>query len=276
MNWKAIALLTSMAAGVPATAQQATLKGIEVSDLDRSVKPCDDFYDYANGAWRAQNPIPASMDRWSRRWKAGEDNKDQLRTILEEVSAAPEQPRGTPGQLTGDFYAACMNVKAIDEAGVAPLKSYLAAIDAIQNQADLQKALAELQAIGVQAPFSFAAMQHPHDPDRMIAEVGASGLGLPDRDYYVKTEQRFADARAGYVVYVAKIFTLAGASAADAKAAAQTVMTFETALAKASLDNVALRDPTCDRPRGQFGCTGEDDTAFRLESLRESRGRGAE
>ena len=74
MNWKAIALLTSMAAGVPATAQQATLKGIEVSDLDRSVKPCDDFYDYANGAWRAQNPIPASMDRWSRRWKAGEDN----------------------------------------------------------------------------------------------------------------------------------------------------------------------------------------------------------
>jgi len=243
VNWKAIAIVVSMAAGIPATAQQASLKGIEVSDMDRSVKPCDDFYDYANGAWRTQNPIPASMDRWSRRWKAGEDNKDQLRKILEEVSAAPEQPKGTPAQLTGDFYAACTNVRAIDAAGITPLKAYLAAIDAIQNAEDLDKELAELQAMGVQVPFSLSSTQHPHDPTRVIADVGAAGLGLPDRDYYVKTEQRFADARAGYLVYVAKIFTLAGTPETDAKAAAQTVMTFETALAKASLDNVALRDP---------------------------------
>jgi endothelin-converting enzyme/putative endopeptidase len=232
-----------MAAGITASAQQAALKGIEVADLDRSVKPCDDFFTYSNGTWRAQNPIPPSMDRWSRRWKAGEDNKDQLRKILEEVSAAPEQPKGTPAQLTGDFYAACTNVKAIDAAGVSPVKSYLSAIDAIQDAAGLRKEILEMQAMGVRVPFAFASTQHPHDPSRMIADVSASGLGMPDRDYYVKTEKRFEDARAEYLVYVAKIFTLAGAPEQEAKAAAQTVMTFETALAKASLDNVALRDP---------------------------------
>src|ERR1700690_2848157 len=106
-------------------AQDAALKGIETSDLNRSVKPCDNFYDFANGSWRAQNPIPASMDRWSRRWQAGEVNKDLLRKILDEVSAAPEQSKGSTAQLTGDFYAACINEKAVDAAGIAPLKKYL-------------------------------------------------------------------------------------------------------------------------------------------------------
>jgi putative endopeptidase len=243
VNWKSAALLVSMAAAIAAPAQQPTLQAIAESDIDHSIKPCDDFYNYSNGTWRAQNPIPASMDRWSRRWKAGEDNKDQLRKILEEVSAAPAQPQGTTAQLTGDFYVACTNEKAIDAAGITPLHSYLAAIDAIQDQAGLENELIGLQAIGVQVPFVFASTQHPHDPTRVIADVAAGGLGLPDRDYYVKTEKRFVDARAEYLVYVAKIFTLSGASEPEAKAAAQTVMTFETSLAKASLDNVALRDP---------------------------------
>jgi len=224
-------------------AQDAALKGIETSDLNRSVKPCDNFYDFANGSWRAQNPIPASMDRWSRRWQAGEVNKDQLRKILDEVSAMPEQPKGSTSQLTGDFYAACINQKAVDAAGIAPLKKYLDQIDAIHDVAGLQQELRDLQAVGVQVPFYFAGTQNAHAPTDMIADVGASGLGLPDRDYYVKTEKRFADARAQYLVYVAKIFTLSGASEVEAKAAAQTVMAFETALAKATLDNVAMRDP---------------------------------
>jgi endothelin-converting enzyme/putative endopeptidase len=232
-----------MGTGFSGLAQQPALKGIETADMDRSVKPCDDFYNYANGAWRAQNPIPASMDRWSRRWKAGEDNKDLLRKILDDVSADSAHPKGSPAQLTGDFYAACTSVKTIDTAGLTPLKPYLDAIDAIQDVAGLQKEVETLQAMGVMAPFAFGSTQNPHQPTRVIADVAASGLGLPARDYYVKAEKRFADARAGYLVYVARIFQLSGASEADAKADAQTVMDFETSLAKASLDNVALRDP---------------------------------
>jgi endothelin-converting enzyme/putative endopeptidase len=235
--------LVALAMGSMCCAQDAALKGIETSDLNRQVQPCDNFYDFANGNWRAQNPIPASMDRWSRRWQAGEVNKDLLRKILDDVSAEAAQPKGSPAQLTGDFYAACINEKAVDAAGIAPLKKYLDQIDGIHDVDSLQAEMRDLQAMGVQVPFYFAGTQNAHAPTEMIADVGAGGLGLPDRDYYVKTEKRFADARAAYLIYVAKIFTLSGASDADAKAAAQTVLEFETALAKATLDNVALRDP---------------------------------
>ena len=235
--------LLAVSVGVSAWAQSGDLKGIETGDLDRKVEPCDNFYDYSNGTWRAANAIPASMDRWSRRWKAGEDNKEQLRVILDEVSAKTDQVAGSPAQLTGDYYASCMNVKAIDAAGYAPLKPYMAKIDAIRDRAQLQEELRELQALGVSAPFAFHSSQDPHKPADVIADVSASGLGLPDRDYYVKPEKRFADARAAYLVYIEKLFTLTGMPAAEAKAEAKTVMAFETALAEVSLDNVALRDP---------------------------------
>jgi len=238
-----LTILLAMTMGVSGFAQVAALKGIDTSDLNRTAKPCDNFYDFANGTWRAKNPIPGSMDRWSRRWQAGEQNKEQLRKILDELSSAPGKAKGSPAQLTGDFYAACTNVKAVDAAGVAPLKPYLDAIDAIHDADSLQQELRELHATGVMVPFTFSGSQNVHSPTDVIADVGAGGLGLPDRDYYVKPEKRFADARAAYLVYVAKIFTLSGEPEGKAKAAAQTVMDFETALAKASLDNVALRDP---------------------------------
>jgi endothelin-converting enzyme/putative endopeptidase len=239
---KGLALFAAFAVVATGSAQVAS-KGIETADLDRKVQPCDNFYEFSNGTWRAQNPIPASMDRWSRRWQAGEANKDQLRVILDDVSSKPSAAAGTPAQLTGDFYAACTNIKAVDAAGIKPVQPMLDAIEGIKDGKDLQAELRRLQAIGVQVPFGFGSSQDVHDPTQVIAEVGAGGLGLPDRDYYVKPEKRFADARAGYLVYVAKILTLAGATPEQAKAGAETVMRFETALAKPSLDNVALRDP---------------------------------
>ncbi len=224
-------------------AQQASLKGIETVDLDRSAQPCDDFYRFANGTWRAQNPIPASMDRWSRRWQAGENNKDQLRIILDEVSAHPGQPAGSSAQLTGDFYAACTDTKTVDAAGMHPLDPLLAQIDAIHDRASLQAAVATLQDVGVTAPFAFYSSPDVHAPTNVIAHVDAAGLGLPDRDYYVKPEPRFAEARTQYLAFIDRVSTLAGATPDQAHTTAATIMRLETTLAKASLDNVTLRDP---------------------------------
>lgn len=243
MKCSNLAILLGIALGIASQAQTGALKGIETKDLDRNTQPCDNFFDFANGAWRAQNPIPASMDRWSRRWQAGEENKDQLRKILDEVSADANHPKASSAQLIGDFYAACTDVKAIDAAGLEPLKPYLARIDAVHDLKSLQAEILELQSTGIMVPFLFYGTQNPHAPTDVIADITASGLGLPDRDYYLKPDKRFADARAAYLVYVVKIFTLSGSSETEAKAAAETVMEFETALAKASLDNVALRDP---------------------------------
>jgi putative endopeptidase len=223
--------------------QTAPLKGIETGDLDRKADPCTDFFQFSNGAWRADNPIPSSMDRWSRRWEAGEANKDQLRVILDDVSSQPEQPKGTPAQLTGDFHAACTNQKAINKAGIRPLQPLLQRVADVHDVAGLQAAIIELHSLGVQAPFNLSGSSDLHDPGNVIADIGAAGLGLPDRDYYLKPEKRFVDARAGYLVHVAKILRLAGSTEQEAADAAQKVMAFETALAKASLDNLALRDP---------------------------------
>ncbi len=239
-------ILLCLVVGLPFNSFPQTVpqRGIETADLDRKADPCANFYAFSNGMWREQHPIPASMDRWSRRWEAGEANKDQLRVILDDVSSHAGQTKGTPGQLTGDFYAACTDQKAVDQAGMIPLQALLKKVASINDLAGLQTTIIELQADGVQVPFNFSGSSDLHDPQNVIATVGAGGLGLPDRDYYLKPEKRFVDARSGYLDHVAKMLKLAGSSEAEARAAAETIMTFETALAKASLDNVALRDPT--------------------------------
>jgi putative endopeptidase len=218
-------------------------QGIQVGDIDKKADPCTDFYEYANGAWRASNPIPASMDRWSRRWAAGEANKDQLRTILDDVSAKPSQPKGSINQLVGDFYGACMEVATVNQAGLKPMQPLLSDIDSIKDQTSLQKMIGRLQDIGIAVPFGLSAASDNHNPSEVLADISARGLGLPDRDYYVKTEERFQQARAKYLIHVANMMKLAGYSDGDAQKAAAVVMQFETELAKATLDNVARRDP---------------------------------
>ncbi|MCE9573131.1 MAG: M13 family metallopeptidase [Deltaproteobacteria bacterium] len=222
-------------------APAAPAKSIELGDLDRSAEPCTDFFQFANGSWRAQNPIPASMDRWSRRWKAGEDNKGRLTEILGELAKRTDFAPGSVDQQLGDFYGACMDEAAVEAAGVTPLAPVLAQIDGMKTAADVQAVIRHLHAVGVAVPFSVSANVNQHDPSKVLAEIVAGGLGLPDRDYYFKKEPRFALARAKYAAHVQKMFTLLGKKTAKADAA--TVIAFETRLAKATLDNVALRDP---------------------------------
>ena len=238
-------VLSVIALSAPAAraADDPALHGIEVNDLDRSVKPCDDFFEFANGGWRAAHPIPPSMVRWSRRWEAGETAKDRLKVILDEVSAKKDWPAGSPEQLIGDYYGACMDETTVNAAGAKPIAPLLADIEAIKDQAGVQAMIARLRDLTIAAPFATYGSSDNHEPTNVIAQIAASGLGLPDRDYYVKTDARFVEARDKYQAHVARMFALAGRSAADSQAAAERVFAFEKQLAEASLDNVALRDP---------------------------------
>jgi putative endopeptidase len=223
--------------------QNASLHGIDLTDLDRKADPCNDFYQFANGTWRANNPIPASMVHWSKRWAAGESSKDKLKDILEETSQVKNAPKGSTEQLIGDYYGACMDESKINARGFAPLKPWFAEVDGIKDTASLQQVMDHLHDILVVVPFSLSGSQDPHNPSQIMADVASSGLTLPDRDYYIKTEPRFVETRQKFKDHIAKMFELAGSSPADATAAAQTVLGIETKLAEASLDSVTLRDP---------------------------------
>ncbi|MGA9556938.1 MAG: M13 family metallopeptidase [Terriglobales bacterium] len=222
---------------------QSTLHGIETSDLDRKADPCDDFFEYSNGTWRANNPIPASMSRWSRRWQSGENAKDRLHEILESAAADRNAPKGSTEQIIGDYYGACVDMSRVNARGMDPLKPWFARIDAASDMAGLQAVIADLHDINVKTPFALNSQQDPHKPSWVLADFGASGLTLPDRDYYLKPEPRFKEAREKYVAHLTAMFKLAGSDQKSAEAAAQTIMGIETKYAEATLDNVARRDP---------------------------------
>ena len=222
---------------------QASQKGIEVSDLDRSVDPCNDFFEFSNGAWRAANPIPASMSRWSRRWQAGEQSKDLLKNLLEEVSQQRGAAKGSVEQLIGDHYAACMDQPSINKLGAKPIQPLLDEISVMKSKVDLQRMIHRFHDLAIPVPLGLTGSPDNHEPTQVIADLYASGLGLPDRDYYFKLEPRFVETRAKYKAHVAAMFKLAGYSDKRAQRAAETVFGMETRLAEKSLDNVALRDP---------------------------------
>jgi putative endopeptidase len=229
-------------AGTVLFAADAPLHGIEVSDLNRKIAPCDDFYEFSNGNWRAANPIPASMSRWSRRWAAGEANKDQLKTILEAASST-QAAKGSIDQLIGDFYTSCMDESHIDALGIKPLQRELNAIAAIKDADGLKSEIARLHRMAVPVPFAVFGSSDDRNPNDVIVQIEQSGLGMPDRDYYLKTEPRFAEARTKYAEHIEKMLVLAGKDTPTAKADAQTIMRMEKSLAEHSLDNVTLRDP---------------------------------
>src|SRR5262249_14706169 len=137
----------------------------------------------------------------------------------------------------------CMDESRVNAHGIEPIKPWFAKIDAVKDTAGLQQVMVELHDINVNVPFGFGSSQDPHKPSWVLADLGASGISLPDRDYYVKTEDRFKDAREKYVAHVTAMFKLGGWDQNTAAAAAQTILKIETKYAEASLDNVALRDP---------------------------------
>jgi putative endopeptidase len=227
----------------PGRERGVELKGVDTEGLNRRIDPCTDFYEFANGNWLASNPIPASMPRWGRRAASREAVSRQVQGILEQVSARKDWPAGSVEQLVGDHYASCMDEATIDAAGLTPLGPLLAEIDGIRNRADVQRAIRRLHDVAVPVPFGTTGGMDYQEPTRFIANVVAGGLGLPGRDHYLKSEPRFVDARAKYLVHVAKVLELKGVPEAQASKAARAVFALEKRLAEASLDSAAAADP---------------------------------
>jgi putative endopeptidase len=220
----------------------STQHGIQVADLNKEVSACDDFYEFANGGWRSKNPIPASMSRWSRRWEAGETTKDKLKEILDEVSAK-QNPKGSVEQLIGDFYSSCNDEAQANKLNIKPIQSLLIDIDRIKTQEQLQAMFVRFRLNSLPFGFAFGAGSDTRNPNDVIAQVGAGGLSLPDRDYYLKPDDRFKQAREKYVAHVTKMFQLAGYSEAEAKGFTERIVKLETKFAENWMDRVALRTP---------------------------------
>ncbi len=217
---------------------------LEPAFLDRSADPCVDFYQFACGSWNRLNPIPADQPRWDVYSKLQTDNLRYLWGILDE--AANPLPDRTPRQQKiGDLFAACMDEAAVEKAGAAPLKPRLDEIAALKRVSGIPALLGRLhlESSGDSALFGFGSSQDFADSNSVIAFAVAGGLGLPDRDYYVKADAKSRETRARYLEHLAAMFQLLGDSPAAAKAEARTVMAIETALAKASLTRVDKRDP---------------------------------
>lgn len=217
---------------------------LDVPSMDKSVNPCTDFYRYACGSWIKNNPIPPDQARWDVYAKLQQDNERFLWGILEE-SAKPSPERSAVQRQIGDFFHACMDEANVERAGAAPLKPGLDQIAALKSLNDLPEFLARqhLELAGANMLFGFGSNQDFGDSTRVITFAYAGGLGLPDRDYYTKTDAKSVETRQRYVAHVQKIFELLGDSPQSTTANAQIVMDIETALAKASFTRVDKRDP---------------------------------
>lgn len=215
---------------------------LNVNNLDRSVDPCNDFFKFACGGWIKNNPIPADQSSWSVYGKLTYDNQQFLWGILRDAAAMKN--RDATQQKIGDYFAACIDEAAIDRRGDAPIRPALARIAAYKSREALLRDLPAF-AVDVDGSFFFNASstQDPEDSDKVIAEEGAGGLGLPDRDYYLKTDAKSVEIRQKYVAYIAQLFNMAGEPPAAAKTDADAVLKLETTLATASLSRVDRRDP---------------------------------
>src|SRR5467141_3507603 len=252
MTWKiSVLLLAALSGAVSASAQHSSSEPVlDVSALDRTIDPCVDFYAYSCGGWIKKNPIPPDQATWGTYGKLEDDNRAQLRKILEEAGKANGERDAVKHDVThdvthdvsqkiGDYYASCMDEAAIEKLGPKPPLPELDRIARLKSKQDLAEYVATAQfppsLYGGGTLFAFRSNQDFKDSTQVIAEADQGGLGLPDRDYYLKDDTKSEELRKAYLAHVAKMFKLLGDSPADAATEAATVMRIETALAKGQM-----------------------------------------
>jgi putative endopeptidase len=237
-----LSLMLTAALAMAADAH-AALEGVQTRDLNRQVEACTDFYEFANGTWRADNPIPASLPRWSRRLAAHDGNWHRQQNVLEITASKKDWRPGSAEQVAGDYYASCMDESAVEAAGIAPLAPLMTQIDQALTLADVERNIRRLQDLAIPVAFGSNSTPGYHDPLHIVEALVAGGLGLPDRDYYLSGEPSFAQAREKYQAHLVTVLTLGGMSDAQARAAAPGIVSLEKRLAEASLDSATAADP---------------------------------
>lgn len=216
--------------------------GFSIDNIDKTIDPCADFYQYSCGNWMKKAVIPADQPQWVSFLEVYERNQAVMRDILDKASVN-DPHRDAIDQKIGDFYGSCVDTKAADTKGLDPLKPELDRIAAVKGKDELIDEIARTQLLGARPLFNFYSAPDLHNADQVIAYIDQGGLTLPDRNYYIKDDPKMVEMRQHFVDYATQVFTLAGQSQKQAAESAQTVLRIETALAKASMDRTLRRDP---------------------------------
>jgi len=231
-------------AAAPATAAKAAgqSSGIATQFIEPGVRPQDDFFEHLNGKWLKSVEIPADKSTWGAFHQLRDDTLPQLRAVIEKAAMERSAANGTEARKIGDFYASYMDEARLEQLGAKPLAGELGKINAVKSKGELPAMFAHLGRIGVNVPFVFFIHQDAKDSTRYVADLYQAGLGMPDRDYYLKTDDaKLADTRAKYQQHVEKMLALAGGK--NAKADAKAIVDLETELAKVQWTKVENRDP---------------------------------
>jgi endothelin-converting enzyme/putative endopeptidase len=240
------------------------LRVFDPSLIDKSIDPCENFYLYSCNGWFKHNPLPPDQASYGRFTELAELNRLHLRQILEGAADAQTDSRSANEQKIGDEYASCMDVAAINKLGIAPLQPELDRIAALKSTSELPELLGHLHTIGVNAFFTMRAEQDLSNATAVIQNYGAGGLGLPERDYYTRTDAKSVEQRKQYVAHVQNMFVLAVESETQAAKDAESVLALETRLAKASLTVTERREPkNLDHPTS-VAALGKEWTHFAL------------
>lgn len=238
------AILGIVAASYSASAQQHPAKLIDPANMNLSVKPGDDFYEYASGTWIKNNPVPAKETRWGSFNELRDFNINAVKGLVQDAAADRSALAGSPKRRVGDFYTAAMDSLTIEKLGYTPINADLARIKKIK---DLQGVLQEtitMRSAGIASPmFGFYVSQDRKNVNKYLPSLSQGGTTLPDRDYYLKDDSRSVKIREAYTKYMTTLFTLTGSSEAEAAQKAATVMAIEKQLAQAQMSRLEMRDP---------------------------------
>ncbi|NEX64082.1 M13 family metallopeptidase [Noviherbaspirillum galbum] len=234
--------LSAINAAVAADAPAKSASGIELQNVNAKVRPQDDFYEYVNGKWMETTQIPKDKASWGAFAKLRDEVLPQLRALIEEAAANKEATTGSEARKLGDLYASFMDEKRLETLGMSPLQPVLARVGALQSKDDIPALIGQLNRIQVNTPYHFDVHQDARDATRYVVDFAQAGLGMPDRDYYLKADDaKLSATKAKYREHIAKMLGLAGIP--DAAAKADRIVALETELARVQWTKVENRDP---------------------------------